>query len=207
MKNKILSAIAGVFIFSATFTACTKDPVKPTDEHNHDDPAKTVMTFYKGHYHGEELHIIDSTVVAIRQDGKFINPKTNEVLTETPVVSLQKSYNIYKLKINFFSDKGTLLNGEFIKEANIHQFFFIPKAGGEGVLSYEYKDADLGFDGDFNVLETGKTFDMDMVLMHGIDKSKNIKWNDPDFRKYGGSADFSTTLKIKTIEDDGKTGH
>lgn len=210
MKTKILSLIAGAFILSAAVTSCTKDPQKPHEEHNHDDPTKVEMLFIKGHYHGTSLHAHDTTKVVMRWDGKFIDPTTNALLTAPPEVKMEKGYDIYKLKVNFYDAKGKLLNGEFIEEANIHQFFFLPKAGGEGALSYEYKDANnirLGFDGDFKVLQTSKTFDMDVVLMHGLKKTTNIEWNDVNYKKFGGSPDFITTLKIKTVEGEAHADH
>lgn len=196
----MLSWIAGAFILSAAVTSCTKDPQKPHEEHNHDDPTKVEMLFIKGHYHGTKLHAHDTTKVVMRWDGKFIDPKTNALLSTPPEVKMEKGYDIYKLEVNFYDAKGKLLNGEFIEEASIHQFFFLPKAGGEGALSYEYKDARLGFNGDFKVLQAGKTFDMDAILIHGLKKSTNIEWNDVNYKNFGGSPDFTTTLKIKTVE-------
>ncbi len=179
---------------------CSKDPVHPEEEHNHDDQSKVVFTFYKGHYHGTSFHKGDSTVVALRQDGKFINPTTNALIgdgSQSPVVQLSDG-ELQKLSIVFLAADGDTLNGEFIKEANVHQFFFIPSV--KDVLEYTYKDARLGFDGDFKILQINKELNLEVVLRHGLNKSSERAWNDVNFRNYGGSDDFKTTLRIKTVE-------
>lgn len=196
MKFLALSAIS----FALLLTGCSKDPVTPEEEHNHDEQSKVVFTFYKGHYHGTSFHKGDSTVVTLRQDGKFVDSKTNALIgdgLQSPVVQLADG-ELQKLSIVFLDAHGDTLNGEFIKEANVHQFFFIPSV--KDVLEYTYKDARVGFNGDFKILQTNKDLNLDVVLRHGINKSTERAWNDANFRNYGGSDDFKTTLRIKTVE-------
>lgn len=197
MKKTILFAL--IFASAFIYTSCSKDPVKPEEEHNHDDAAKTVITFFEGHYHGSNFHKVDSTIVAIRQDGKFIDAKTNALIgdgSQSPVVELSDG-ELQKMTIQFIDGHGHLLNGEFLEEANTHQMFFIPSVA--NVLNYTYKDATVGFDGDFEVLQTGKDLNLLISLRHGLNKIPTKAWNDADYYKYG-SEDFKTTLRIKTIE-------
>lgn len=197
MKKTILFAL--IFASAFIYTSCSKDPVKPEEEHNHDDAAKTVITFFEGHYHGTSFHKVDSTVVAIRQDGKFIDAKTNALIgdgSQSPVVELSDG-ELQKMTIQFIDAHGHILNGEFLEEANIHQFFFLPSES--GVLNYTYKDARVGFDGDFEILQTGKDLNLLISLRHGINKTPEKPWNDANYNRYGNE-DFKTTLRIKTVE-------
>lgn len=199
MKKTLFAFMA--LLVGTVYTSCNKNPVKPQEEHNHDEQSSVILNFYEGHYHGTDLHRTDTVQVAIRQDGKFIDPKTKAVLTTTPTVHMAKGEGIVnRLSIEFFDSKGDKINGEFLKEANTHQMFFLP--GEAGVLDYEYKDQRIGFEGDFTVLQADKTIKLEMILRHGINKSTDRVWNDVQYRNYGGSTDFATSLNIHTEEGD-----
>lgn len=212
MKKQFLSITSAVFALAVLFASCGKKPVTPPEEHNHDDPSKVVMKFIRGHYHGTKLHGVDTTTVALRWDGKFIDPVTSNLLSAPPVVHMKKRANdICRLEITFLAADGDTINGEFLHEADEHQFFFIPQASGVDALTYTYKDADnarVGLTGDFKVLTEDKTFDLLLSLRHGIDKKdgKTYEWNDPKYNTYG-SADFAATIKVVTELANDNGGH
>lgn len=116
--------------------------------------------------------------------------------SESPVVELSDG-ELQKATIQFIDKHGHLMNGEYLQEANVHQMFFIPSVA--NVLNYTYKDATVGFDGDFEVLQTGKDLKLTISLRHGLNKTPAKVWNDADYYKYG-IKDFETILRIKTIK-------
>lgn len=195
-SKRMLYGLTVVMLLSALITSCSKDPVAPNEEHNHDDPSKVALLFIKGHYHGTQLHAHDTTTVAVRMDGRFIDPQTNALLDKAPVITLEQGSDIYQLQIKFYAPDGDLLNGEFLEEAAIHQFFFLPSVN--DVLNYVYKDDRVGFTGDFSVLQTGKELSLTASLRHGINKTIQREWNDIKYNTYG-SEDFKTVLQLKTV--------
>ncbi|AVM50114.1 hypothetical protein [Capnocytophaga sp. oral taxon 878] len=171
--KKITYTFKAIFVFIALtiiFTACSKEPIAPTDERKgkgHEDPAKVEFIIRKGHLHDKMFHA--DPISAINPVQKFFfeldnvsknwvrKNESGKILTESdPVLMIENSgKTVYALEIIYYNHKGERMNSEFTTSEMlpIHQHFFevnsyINTKNNETVTqtddlwSYEYRDTD-----------------------------------------------------------------
>src|SRR5690606_24544881 len=93
------------------------------------------------------------------------------------------------------------INADFT--ASEHQFFCIGAA--EGGFEYEYKDSNVGFEGQLKVVKaTNEGFALKIVLRHGLSKNHAAAqiWNNPTYASAGGTDDLLRTFEIHPVAED-----
>lgn len=193
--SKSLSVIFAVVLFA--LTSCKKD--NPQPEVNQEEFDKTELIFVEldginGQYHEHDTAL----TVSFDASGK---PNKHHY-------HIKKG--TYRLYINLYS-KGVLINQEILDEADEHQFFF--NGAPTGVLNYTYED-NVGLKGILEVLQGSETFDLNVVLRHGIRKTTPmLPWNSSrsEYAKAGGTYDLNVTFELHPFEnehiDDAHSGH
>lgn len=190
-KLNRFSIIALLTIVALNFSACKKD--SPVLENNQEEFDGTSITFTAGHFHGTEFHSHDEEpmVVSFSSNNPGATPES---------INLHEG-ETYLMEINIFQ-KGKNINAEF--DAKDHQFFFT--GAPVDVLSYEYKDANLGLKGALTVNAIAANgFDFNVILRHGLNKqhASAQAWNSPNYVQAGGTDDFNRKFKIFALEGDG----
>lgn len=182
-KNQLLAL---AFILFSTFfmASCSKDDPQPEIEQEEPDSASLIFT--KLDANGNE------TQTKVTVDFDELSHDHDHAHASTATVSAEEEghdhdhahihldpNSTYRLNIEMYRD-GQLINDEFIKAANEHQFFFFAKdEEGKAVsnfINYVYEDKDqnnhpIGLKGKFSTFGAG-TADIQVVLSHGLDKSK-----------------------------------
>ncbi len=183
-----ISSLMILFFISIGFTSCKKD--NPVPAVNQEEFDKTVLTFVELEANGNQL-VEHGTALTVTFDAKGKPDKSHYHLT----VGKQ-----YRLNISLYSG-GELINDEIIEETSAHQIFFT--GAPEDVLNYTYED-NIGLKGVLNVLKETETFDLSVILRHGIRKTNPLlPWNSnrAEYTKHGGSDDLNVTFKLHPVED------
>lgn len=176
MKKNFLSILMMLvsLVLSITFTSCSSDPETPIDEtehHDHDEPAKAILTLAQGHFHGgnafhqeaeregvKYLKAVQTITFAL-QEGKGWTPTAESAKQFVVMAGTKDSPIVYGLKIKYEDAHGHDVTGEFVENGQdkIHQHFFIPSNiqpmtnGGQAetgtiaatdLLNYTYLDTD-----------------------------------------------------------------
>ncbi|PRY49542.1 hypothetical protein B0I27_11198 [Arcticibacter pallidicorallinus] len=183
-KNQLL-ALAFILISTFFMASCSKDDPQPEIEQEEPDAAKLVFT--KLDANGDETQ----TKVTVNFDELSHDHDHAHAHSSTATVSSEEEHDhehahihldpnsTYRLNIEMYRD-GKIINDEFIKAADEHQFFFFAKdAEGKTVsnfINYVYEDKDqnnypIGLKGKFSTLGAG-TANIQVILSHGLDKSK-----------------------------------
>lgn len=182
-KNQLLAL---TFILFSTFfmASCSKDDPQPEIEQEEPDSANLIFT--KLDANGNET----GTKVTVNFD-ELSHNHDHAHASKATVSAAEEGHDhdhahihldpnsTYRLNIEMYRD-GQMINDEFIKAADEHQFFFFAKdEAGKTVpnfFHYVYEDKDqnnrpLGLKGKFTTLGAG-TADIQVILSHGLDKSK-----------------------------------
>lgn len=181
-KNQIL---AFSFIILAAFFlgSCSKDTPQPEIEQ--EEPDRALLTFTKLDANGNETQ----TKVTVDFDELSHDHDHDHASTATVSATDEDDHDhahihldansTYRLQIEMYRD-NQMINDEFIKAADEHQFFFFAKdEEGKAVsnfINYIYEDKDqnnrpIGLKGKFSTFGAG-TADIQVILSHGLDKSK-----------------------------------
>lgn len=191
MKNNIKISVLALFsVIALGITSCKKD--NPVPENNQEEFDKTVLRFVELEAHGDHYDEHE-TALTVTFDASGKPDKSHYHID---------AGHKYRLYIDLYSG-GELINDEIIDEASAHQFFFT--GAPDGVLNYTYED-NIGLKGIFEVLEESETFDLNVVLRHGIRKTDPLlPWNSPrsEYTKHGGADDLNVTFKLHPVEGDG----
>lgn len=107
----------------------------------------------------------------------------------------------YKMEISLFHN-GENINQEFIDDIKDHKFFFLAPA--DAVSDYVYQDDDLGLKGEITFGNNDNTFDLTILLRHGLNKNDPSAkaWNSRDYQKAGGVDDLKLVLPIHLVSSD-----
>ncbi len=212
--NKLFKfSFAALFLGAAlSFSSCSKKD-DPTPEVEMEEPQEAIITFTKLDASGNET--TEKTTVEFEL-GEHNHSHTSAVGTraddhshDAPHIHLDAGAK-YRMAIDLLRDEKNI-NSEFIKAANVHQFFFTPKDASGNVMNnfvkytYEDKDANgrnLGLKGTFEVLTTGES-DVQVILSHGLDKSKvnQTAWMYPGLANIGGDTDMDQTFELHVEAD------
>jgi len=181
-KNQLLAL---AFILFSTFfmASCSKDDPQPEIEQEEPDRARLIFT--KLDANGNETQTkVPVNFDELSHDHDHSHANTATVSAEEDghdhAAHIHLDANsTYRLNIEMYRD-NEMINDEFIKAANEHQFFFFAKdEEGKAVsnfINYVYEDKDqnnhpIGLKGKFSTFGAG-TADIQVVLSHGLDKSK-----------------------------------
>jgi len=192
--NKLskFSILALFAIITLSFSSCKKDdPIPEIDQEEFDG---TRITFTAGHYHGEEFH-------AEEDEEPIVIVFTRGSATPTPSHADLHAGESYRMDITILRD-GENINSDF--DAAEHQFFFTGAPA--GVLSYEYKDNQLGFTGLLTVNSaTDEGFDLNIILRHGLNKSHGSAqaWDSTTYAQAGGTDDLNKKFELHPVPADG----
>jgi|GEM_PF-848918 len=183
-KNHILAFT--FIILSAFFLgSCSKDTPEPEIEQ--EEPDRALLTFTKLDANGNETQ----TKVTVDFDELSHDHDHAHASTATVSASEEEGHDhahahihldansTYRLQIEMYRD-GQMINNEFIKAADEHQFFFFAKDEESkpvtNFFNYVYEDKDqnslpIGLKGKFSTLGAGQA-DIQVILSHGLDKTK-----------------------------------
>lgn len=184
MKINRLFKTAGIIsAMLLVFTSCKKDD--PVHEHDNEEIANLTLTF-------------------TRNDGRTDVPSEEKVSflagqTDQKDITLHKG--AYNLVITAFDLEGHPVHQEIAESADEHQFFFVGPTKEQ--VSYTYSDATVGLSGVWTALQTAERIPVDLVLMHGLNKSRvsAADWNNANyFNLAGGSVDVRASFTIKVID-------
>jgi hypothetical protein len=189
-KNALKLSIICLTGLLMTLSACTKDPeVSPENEQEEYDAAR--VAYIELTEDGTETG--DTTIIAFNKAG-----------TPSPAHSHLTPGKRYRTIISLFYN-GKDISNEIKEDGTAHQFFFLPSLP-TGITHYAYSDADengrgIGLDG-ITTIGAG-TFDMKIVLRHGLDKSHSAAadWNSSNYYAAGGSDDLSLMFEIHADEE------
>lgn len=174
-RNISLPQLWAIFLIALTLglQSCNRDdhPVTPSNEvtdKGHGEWAKVEFIFKEGHLHGETFHGDPDYPDHIKyfkrtQKITFSYNKEGNVVADTDQPIYFLGGNSYALIINYYNNKGELMNHEFIDGdmAKIHQHFFYAqdvvatKAESQMdttkpyLFNYVYRDTDP-YDQDYN---------------------------------------------------------
>lgn len=175
----LLAFIAGSVL---TLNSCSKDDPEPEIEM--EEPDRALLTFTKLDDAGQETTTkvtVDFDELAhdhASESSSGTSTSADEDAHVHPHIHLDAN-STYRLQIEMFRD-GAMINDEFLKAADVHQFFFFPQDeegnAVNGFINYVYEDKDqnnlpIGLKGKFMVLTEGEA-DIKVILSHGLDKSK-----------------------------------
>lgn len=179
-KNQIL-AFSFIILTAFFLGSCSKDTPQPEIEQ--EEPDRALLTFTKLDANGNE------TQTKVTVDFDELSHDHDHAHASTATVSEEHGHDhahihldpnsTYRLNIEMYRD-GQMINDEFIKAADEHQFFFFAKdEEGKPVsnfINYIYEDKDqnnrpIGLKGKFSTFGAG-TADIQVILSHGLDKSK-----------------------------------
>lgn len=137
----LLMMLLGLFI-NLSVTSCNNDPDVPKDEtedKDHDDPAKIVLTLASGHFHGNHFHQ-DAPIEGLKymnavqtityemQAGKGMVPIPGSADRFVVMSGSADKAAAYGLWIKYYDKDGKEITGHFIENGQdkLHQHFFIP---------------------------------------------------------------------------------
>lgn len=178
-KNQLLAL---AFILFSTFfmASCSKDDPQPEIEQ--EEPDRALLIFTKLDATGNETQTkveVDFDELSHDHDHAHASTATvSEEGHEHAHIHLDPN-STYRLNIEMYRD-GQMINDEFIKAADEHQFFFFAKdETGKAVsnfINYIYEDKDknnypIGLKGKFSTFGTGAA-DIQVIFSHGLDKAK-----------------------------------
>ena len=184
-KNHIF-AFAFILLSAFLLGSCSKDTPQPEVEQ--EEPDSALLTFIKLDANGNETPTkitVDFKDLSHDHDHGHAHARTVSVSAQEEEHDHDHAHihldpnSTYRLQIEMYR-KGEMINYEFIKAADEHQFFFFAKdEEGKPVanfFNYVYEDKDqnslpIGLKGRFSTLGAG-TADIQVILSHGLDKSK-----------------------------------
>lgn len=210
-KNHILAFT--FIILSAFFLgSCSKDTPQPEIEQ--EEPDRALLTFTKLDANGNET----PTKVTVDFDELSHDHDHDHDHASTATVSATEeedhdhahahihldANSTYRLQIEMYRD-SKMINDEFIKAADEHQFFFFAKDEADKPVSnffnYAYEDKDqnslpIGLKGKFSTLGAGQA-DIQVILSHGLDKFQ-VPAGVYNYDKYSliGDTDMDQTFEL-----------
>lgn len=211
-KNNIL-AFAFIILTALFLGSCSKDTPQPEIEQ--EEPDRALLTFIKLDASGNETQTkvtVDFDELAHDHDHDHDHSHTHTAAISAEDdghdhahahIHLDANSN-YRLQIEMYRD-GRMINDEFIKAADEHQFFFFAKdeAGNslQDFFSYVYEDKDqnslpIGLKGRFSTRGAGQA-DIQVILSHGLDKFK-VPAGVYNYDKYSliGDTDMDQTFEL-----------
>lgn len=210
-KNQILAFT--FILFSAFFLgSCSKD--NPQPEIEQEEPDRALLTFTKLDANGNETQTkvtVDFDELAHNHDHDHDHDHAG-----TASISAEEEHDhshahihldansTYRLQIEMYRE-GQMINDEFIKAADEHQFFFFARNETGDFLptffNYVYEDKDqnnlpIGLKGKFSTLAAGQA-DIQVILSHGLDKFK-VPAGVYNYDKYSliGDTDMDQTFEL-----------
>lgn len=193
-KTQLLSILAIAFLFTFSFSSCSKDdPVPEIDQEEYD---AAELEFVHGEIVGGEfIESEESTIITFSPDGKATPSHTH--LTEG---------ESYRLKVTLFHD-GESINQEIIDAGDEHQFFFV--GAPDGIFNYTYEDQNIGLRGILTINgHSDEAFDWTIVLRHGLNKNHAAaqEWDNANYAQAGGADDVNVTTELH-VTSDGEHSH
>jgi len=208
-RNNIL-AFTFIILSALFISSCSKDTPQPEVEQ--EEPDRALLTFTKLDANGNETQ----TKVTVDFDGLSHDHDHDHAHASSATVSAEDEHDhahahihleansTYRLQIEMYR-AGQMINNEFIKAADEHQFFFFAKdeAGKtvSNIFTYVYEDKDqnnlpIGLKGKFTTLGAGQA-DIQVILSHGLDKYK-VPAGVYNYDKYSlvGDTDMDQTFEL-----------
>lgn len=157
-------------------SACTKDDPVPEENQEEYDSTEIVLT--------NQQDPEDVLTVTFDKDG---HPSPHHIHLATGAS--------YAMEITLFY-KGKSINEEVLEAADEHQFFFLGSP--QGVFKYTYDAQRTGLTGTLDVLTESESFEWNLVLRHGLDKSHAAAqdWNSSSYAQAGGSDDLNIAFEV-----------
>jgi hypothetical protein len=96
---------------------------------------------------------------------------------------------------------GENINHEFIEEIDEHKFFYIGPSN--AITNYIYEDDDLGLLGEITFGSYDSSFDLIILLRHGLDKNHPSAkaWNSIDYQQAGGVDDLRLAIPLQLTNE------
>lgn len=176
-------AIAFILSIVVAFASCKKD--NPVPEDDQEEFSNVIIAFTNL----EDPN--DASTISFDKAGKPDKSHFHLLKNEK-----------YKMEISLFHN-GENINQEFIDDIKDHKFFFLAPA--DAVTNYVYQDNDLGLTGEITFGSADSTFDLTIILRHGLNKNNPSAkaWNSVDYQKAGGVDDLKIVLPIHLVLSDG----